>query len=58
MTELNNRNEIRLYPYALHFMPTEPVAHPDPKLVQQYGNELRACVQFYVNGLLDNRLYK
>ena len=58
VTELNNRNEIRLYPYAPHFMPTEPEAHPDPKLVQQYGDELRACVQFYVNGLLDNRLYK
>ncbi len=58
VTELNNRNEVRLYSYALHFMPTEPVAHPDPKLVRQYGDELRACVQFYFNGLLDNRLYK
>jgi hypothetical protein len=58
VTELTNKNEVRLYPYALHFMPTEPVANPDPQLVQRYGNELRACVQFYVNGLIDNRLYK
>ena len=58
VTELTNKNEVRLYPYALHFMPTEPVANPDPALVKQYGNELRACVQFYVNGLIDNRLYK
>ncbi|MCI1187222.1 LTA synthase family protein [Hymenobacter sp. DH14] len=58
VTELTNKNEVRLYPYALHFMPTEPVANPNPALLKQYGNELRACVQFYVNGLVDNRLYK
>ncbi|GAA4047273.1 LTA synthase family protein [Hymenobacter glaciei] len=58
VTELTNKNEVRLYPYAPHFMPTDPVAHPDPALAKQYGDELRACVQFYVNGLLDNRLYK
>ena len=58
VTELTNKNEVRLYPYQTHFMPPEPVANPDPALVRQYGDELRACVQFYVNGLLDNRLYK
>ena len=58
VTELTNKNEVHLYPYALHFMPTEPVANPDPALVKKYGDELRACVQFYVNGLVDNRLYK
>ena len=58
VTELTNKNEVRLYPYKTHFIPNEPVANPDPALVQKYGNELRACVQFYVNGLLDNRLYK
>ena len=58
VTELTNKNEVHLYPYALHFMPTEPMANPDPALVKKYGNELRACVQFYVNGLIDNRLYK
>ena len=58
VTELTNKNEVRLYPYATHFIPAQPLPHPDPRLVQQYGNELRACVQFYVNGLLDNRLYK
>jgi hypothetical protein len=58
VTELTNKNKVRLYPYKTHFIPNEPVANPDPVLVQKYGNELRACVQFYVNGLLDNRLYK
>ncbi|MGY3090280.1 phosphoglycerol transferase MdoB-like AlkP superfamily enzyme [Hymenobacter sp. UYAg731] len=58
VTELTNKNEVRLYPYQTHFIPNEPVAHPNPALVKKYGDELRACVQFYVNGLLDNRLYK
>ena len=58
VTELTNDNQVRLYPYQTHFMPTLPVAHPNPALVQKYGNELRACVQFYINGLLDNQLYK
>ncbi len=58
VAELTNKNEVRLYPYQNHFMPPQPLANPDPILVKQYGNELRACVQFYVNGLLDNKLYK
>ena len=58
VTELTNTNTVRLYPYQTHFIPTAPLANPDPRLVQKYGDELRACVQFYVNGLLDNRLYK
>ncbi|MBD2766679.1 LTA synthase family protein [Hymenobacter sp. BT664] len=58
VAELRNDNSVQLYPYQTHFMPSQPVANPDPALVQKYGNELRACVQFYVNGLLDNRLYK
>ena len=58
VVELTNKNEVRLYPYQTHFIPNEPVVNPDPALVKKYGDELRACVQFYVNGLLDNRLYK
>ena len=58
VTELTNNNKINLYPYQTHFIPTQPVANPDPTLVKKYGDELRANVQFYVNGLLDNRLYK
>ena len=58
VTELKSDNSVRLYPYQTHFIPTEPVANPDPALARQYGDELRANVQFYVNGLLDNRLYK
>ena len=58
VTELKNDNSVRVYPYQTHFIPSQPVANPDPALVRKYGNELRANVQFYVNGLLDNRLYK
>ena len=58
VTELTNNNKVNLYPYQTHFIPTQPVANPDPALVKKYGDELRANVQFYVNGLLDNRLYK
>ena len=58
VTELTADNVVRLYPYQTHFIPHEPVAHPDPAKVLQYGNELRACVQLYVNGLIDNKLYK
>jgi len=58
VTELTADNSVRLYPYQTHFIPNQPMANPDPALVRKYGNELRTCVQFYVNGLLDNRLYK
>ena len=58
VAELKNDNSVLLYPYQTHFIPTQPVAKPNPALVRKYGDELRANVQFYVNGLLDNRLYK
>ena len=58
VTELTNKNTVRLYPYQTHLLPAEPLPNPNPALVQRYGNELRANVQFYVNGLVDNRLYK
>ncbi|MBF9237943.1 LTA synthase family protein [Hymenobacter sp. BT683] len=58
VTELKDDNTVQLYPYQTHFIPTIPLANPDPALVRKYGNEVRAMVQFYVNGLLDNRLYK
>lgn len=58
VTELTADNVVRLYPYQAHFIPHEPVANPDLALAKKYGDELRACVQFYVNGLLENRLYK
>ena len=58
VTELRNDNSVRLYPYQTHFIPQKPLANPDPVLLRKYGDELRACVQFYVNSLLDNRLYK
>ena len=58
VTELKSDNSVRLYPYQTHFIPQEPLAKPDPALLKKYGNELRASVQFYVNSLLDNRLYK
>ena len=58
VTELTNTNQVRLYPYQTHFIPPTPVANPDPVLLNKYGTELRTIVQFYVNGLLDNKLYK
>ncbi|WP_375417650.1 LTA synthase family protein [uncultured Hymenobacter sp.] len=58
VTELTADNVVRLYPYRTHFMPHEPLANPDPAKLRQYGDELRACVQLYVNGLVDNKLYK
>ena len=58
VAELTNTDQVRLYPYQPHFIPAQPLPHPNPALLRQYGDELRANVQFYVNGLLDNRLYK
>ncbi|MBC6611278.1 LTA synthase family protein [Hymenobacter sp. BT507] len=58
VTELTADNQVRLYPYRTHFIPAAPLANPDPQKLRQYGNELKACVQFYVNGLVDNTLYK
>ncbi|WP_188814347.1 LTA synthase family protein [Hymenobacter cavernae] len=58
VTELTVDNKVLLFPYQTHFIPAEPLPHPDPRKVQQYGDELKACVQFFVNGLADNQLYK
>jgi hypothetical protein len=58
VTELTADDKVLLYPYQTHFIPTEPLPHPDPQKVQQYGNELKACVQLYINGLADNKLYR
>ncbi|MBW3129969.1 LTA synthase family protein [Hymenobacter profundi] len=58
VTELTADNQVRLYPYRTHFIPATPLPNPDPQKLRQYGDELKACVQFYVNGLVDNTLYK
>ncbi|HEX8350798.1 MAG TPA: LTA synthase family protein [Hymenobacter sp.] len=58
VTELTADNKVLLYPYQTHFIPAEPLPHPDPQKRKQYGDELKACIQFYINGLTDNRLYK
>ena len=58
VTELTTDNKVRLYPYQNHALPAVPLAAPDPQKLHQYGNELKACVQFYLNGLADNSLYK
>ncbi|MBT9392796.1 LTA synthase family protein [Hymenobacter sp. NST-14] len=57
VTELTADDQVRLYPYRRHRLPATPLAHPDPATLRAYGQELRACVQWYVNGLADNRLY-
>lgn len=58
VTELTTDNRIRLYPYQTHALPAEPLANPDPQKLRQYGDELKACVQLFTNGLADNTLYK
>jgi phosphoglycerol transferase MdoB-like AlkP superfamily enzyme len=58
VTELKPDNSVVLYPYQTHFIPNTPLANPDPLILKKYGDELRANIQFYVNGLVDNRLYK
>ncbi|MBO0356455.1 LTA synthase family protein [Hymenobacter sp. BT186] len=58
VAELTADNQVRLYPYQNHALPALPLAAPDPQKLRQYGNELKACVQFYLNGLADNTLYK
>ncbi len=58
VTELTTDHRIRLYPYRTHDLPAEPLPNPDPQKLRQYGNELKACVQFFTNGLADNTLYR
>ncbi|MCC2545325.1 LTA synthase family protein [Hymenobacter sp. BT175] len=58
VTELTADNQVRLYPYQTHFIPSAPLANPDPAKVRQYGNELRGAVQLFTNGLINNTLYK
>ncbi|SDX41071.1 LTA synthase family protein [Hymenobacter psychrophilus] len=58
VTELTANDQVRLYPYQRHQLPATPLATPDPAKLRQYGDELKACVQFYLNGLADNTLYK
>ncbi|TGE18311.1 LTA synthase family protein [Hymenobacter elongatus] len=58
VTELTATNQVRLYPYRTHNMPAEPLPNPDPQKLKQYGDELKACLQLFTDGLLDNTLYK
>lgn len=58
VTELTVDNQVKLYPYANHQLPPTPLANPNTEKLRQYGNELKACVQFFLNGLADNSLYK
>jgi phosphoglycerol transferase MdoB-like AlkP superfamily enzyme len=58
VTELTADNKVRLYPYQTHFLSATPLLNPDPRKLRQYGNELKACVQLFTNGLLDNTLYR
>ena len=58
VTELTADNQVRLYPYRTHKLPAMPLARPNPAKLRQYGDELKGCVQFYLNGLADNTLYQ
>ncbi|WP_400191389.1 LTA synthase family protein [Hymenobacter sp. B81] len=57
LTELTADNQVRLYPYRTHDSSGGPLPQPPADKLRAYGDELRACVQFFTNGLLDNRLY-
>ncbi|GAB2951839.1 LTA synthase family protein [Hymenobacter coalescens] len=57
IAELTTDNQVRLYAYRTHEFPAEPVPNPPADKVRRYGDELRAAVQFFTNGLLDNSLY-
>lgn len=58
VTELTTDNQVRLYPYQTHAMPAAPATDAPAAKRRQYGDELRACVQFFTTGLLDNSLYR
>ena len=58
VTELMANGTVRLYKYQVHNLAWEALPNPDSKIVERYGNELKANVQFFVNGLVENRLYK
>ncbi|RSK44955.1 LTA synthase family protein [Hymenobacter rigui] len=58
VTELTADNAVRLYPYRTHQLPDAALSTPDPRLLRQYGNELKAATQYFSDGLLDNRLYR
>ncbi|GAA4380294.1 LTA synthase family protein [Hymenobacter koreensis] len=57
VTELTTDNKVRLYPYRTHDLPATPLPNPPADKLRQYGDELRATVQYFTNGLLDNKLY-
>ncbi|GAB3225662.1 LTA synthase family protein [Hymenobacter seoulensis] len=58
VTELTVDNQVKLYPYRRHQLAATPLANPNPEKLRQYGDELKACVQFMLNGLADNSFYK
>ncbi len=58
VTELTATDGLLLYPYYPHNLIRPAMSNPDSVLLQRYGRELKANVQFFVNGLVENRLYK
>lgn len=59
VTELTvNDDTLLFYPYRLHDLIRPALKNPDSTLLLRYSNELKANVQFLVNGLIENSLYK
>ncbi|GEO04701.1 sulfatase [Adhaeribacter aerolatus] len=55
ITQLNPNEELKLYQYQLHGLKRAPQA-PDAKR-RQYGDDLKAYLQYFKNGLIENNLY-
>lgn len=59
ITSLSTTNDsLHFYPYQLHRLKRPPLSSVPPAIRERYGKELKASVQFFVNGLLENKLYK
>ncbi|WP_026464884.1 LTA synthase family protein [Adhaeribacter aquaticus] len=55
ITQLRPNGEVVNYQYQTHNYKKLP--KPEPALQAKYGQELKAYVQYFTNGLIDNNLY-
>ena len=55
ITELWPDGSLKMFAYQTHGF--KPLKKPDPAKLGVYSQELKALVQYYRNGLIDNNLY-
>ncbi|MBK0403855.1 sulfatase-like hydrolase/transferase [Adhaeribacter sp. BT258] len=55
VTKMNEYDQVNFFQYAPHQL--EPQIVPNPELEKKYTQELKALVQYYRNGLIENNLY-